>query len=259
MNSDDRKLRTINDVLIYLTVIICLILFTLASFPQLNFLINESQMIILVVIVILLLFRHFSKIEIPGLLALTKRVEEVRDEARELRLSLNQVLAKAQATSSAVVNINQMVHDYAQDAKEIGTEIAEPLRRSERLQTEADRIKRFVSDGEYVAAFAVLRKSIQVLLQEILRIKTGSETEYRSWLETVRTIRELGILKPSILDAIAIVRNTANTILHSGEYEKAISADEATAISDLGLRVISELNYTKEYLMKHKEYFVGAK
>ncbi len=208
-------------------------------------------------ILVLLLFRHFSKVEIPGLLTLTKKIEEVRDEARELRLSITQALAKAQATSSAVVNINQMIHDNAEDAREIGAEITGSLEKSERLQTEADRITRFVSEGEYVAAFAILRNSIETLLRDILQTKTGRETEHRSWVKMIGEIRKLGILTPSVFDAIVVVRNTANTILHSPRYEKAISISEAATIADLGIKVISELNEIKEYLTKHKRYFVG--
>jgi len=53
----------LNELFIYIAIIIALVIFILASFPQFGIVINQSQILVLVIVLVLLLFRHFSDVE----------------------------------------------------------------------------------------------------------------------------------------------------------------------------------------------------
>ena len=65
------------------------------------------------------------------------------------------------------------------------------------------------------------------------------------------------ILPPELIDALYLVRSTANTILNSSQCDANISHSEAATIANLGLKALSELEVTKNYLIENKEYFTG--
>jgi hypothetical protein len=116
----------------------------------------------------------------------------------------------------------------------------------------------YIEEKEYVAAYAVLKKRIETILLEILRIK-DPETDLRqsSWPYLIKEIRKLVILPPELIDALYLVRNTANTILHAPQREPDVLQSEVVTIANLGLKAISELEKTKRYLIENKDYFTG--
>ncbi|MGA2522516.1 MAG: hypothetical protein ABSF65_00015 [Candidatus Bathyarchaeia archaeon] len=204
-----------------------------------------------------MLFRHFSKVEIPGLLNLSKSIGEAKDEMKEFKVTIAKLLANAQANSSSVVNITNVLKEPAEDAKEI-----EPKLRTRKEQgkesTQSDKVLRFIEEKEYDAAYAILRKMIQTILLEILRIKDPEiDLRQSSWPYLIKEVRKMVILPPELIDALYLVRSTANTILNSSQCDANISHSEAATIANLGLKALSELEVTKNYLIENKEYFTG--
>lgn len=255
MSESKSTLERINDFLIYAVAIAGILVFCLSSVPATGFAISTNGTILFVLVIVLLLFRYFSKIQIPGLLTLSKKIEEVRDEAKELRISLTQAMAKAQATSSSVINVGHFVKDNAIDAQEITNEIPQ-TKKSVEAQNESDKILKFVSQNDYAAAFLTIRNRIEVQLAQLVEIQTGEKSKFRNSYELLKELRGSSILSPPLIDAINLVRNTANTFVHMSPDQNRGSTAELSIIIDLAIRVISELDAQKEYLLKHKEYFI---
>jgi hypothetical protein len=257
MSESRSKLEVLNDFFIFFVAIIGLIVFWLSSMPTTGFTISTNGMLLFVLVIVLLLFRHFSKIQIPGLLTLTKKIEEVRDEAKELRLSLTQVLAKAQSSSSSVVNfgLGHYVKDNASDAQEIIPEIPQ-AQLSERTSSESERILKYISQKDYAAAFFTVRNKIENQLARLVEIQTGEKPKYRSSIELLRQLRNSSMLDPPMLDAINFIRANSNAFIHMSSEQSKVSAEELDKIVDLAIRVISKLDAQIDYVSKNKEYFI---
>ncbi len=109
---------TINDFLVYLAICIALAVFVLAALPILGIQITQNQILLLAVVLVLLIFRHFTKIEIPGFLKLSKEVEQVKKDNEAIRATLKSI-SSAQSNASASVQFNQIIAEQAKEAKEL--------------------------------------------------------------------------------------------------------------------------------------------
>jgi hypothetical protein len=239
-NTSSTYSRIINESFIYIAISISLIVFVLGSFRDFGIEVTQDQILLLSLVLVLLLFRHFSVIEVPGFLKLSKKVEEIRKETAAIRDALFS-MAISQSNSSAVVNFNQLISDTAREASEIGGEIPEiSTPPDDQLRLNLQRIRRHVDNGEFIAAFATLRNSIETTLREILSVH-GEDRRYDSLGQLTRSAGKLGVLDPTIIEAISVVNYTANTVLHSAPYEKNISMDKIRQITELGIKTLSEL------------------
>lgn len=247
---EKQRSTAINEIFIYIAISISLVVFVLASFPQFGVGIAEHQILLLAVILILLLFRHFREIEITGFPKLSKEVEEVRKETRELRSAL-QSFAASHSTLSASVNIGEIVRsidEATQEAAEIESEIPSIPNETavyDPLRLDAMNIRRLIEEGQFIAAFATLKRRITTALREILWLR-GEELASPSMFRLITRAQKLKILNNSVIEALMVMNKAANSILHSAPYEKTIPLEKARYISDLGTKTLYELHRVKK-------------
>jgi hypothetical protein len=232
----------INDLLVYLAICIALVVFILASFPSFGIQITQSQILLMIIILVLLIFRHFTRIEIPGFLKLSKEVDQIKKENEEIKSTLNSI-ATSQSNASANVNINQFMAEQAKEAKEIEKRlptVVAPQQQVETSRLDLVSLEEQLDGGQLIAVFAVIRNTIETMLSDIIRTK-GKQVEHPSLGQLASTALQLEVIDQSIYDAINIIRNSANLIMHSHPNETAISIKEARSIFDLATKTIAEL------------------
>jgi hypothetical protein len=211
--------------------------------------ITQNQLILLGLVVVLLVFKYFSKIEIPGLLKVSKDIEEVKNETKEIRNSIH-MLAIAQISSNNTININPLagsINANAEEAKEINEEIPQIAENNpdDEITPIAQEIRTHIGQGQYVAAFAMLRNAIEVELRNFL-LAHGEKSARLYGLGRMSRIAEKYGLPSDLSKGIYVVGNSANNILHSAPYEKTIPLEEAEQITDLGIKVLYGLKRLKE-------------
>lgn len=250
MNKKENTTST-NEILIYIAVCIALVVFAVASFPQFGIEITQNQIFLLVVVLVLLLFRHFGRIEILGFLRLSKVVEEVKKETREIRSSLQSLaLSIASSRATAIVNLGGVLDAAAEEAREIESEIPSIPSLpdlSDQMRFDVMNITQYIERGHFIAAFATLRNRIETELRDILRFQ-GEEAPRATTFHLARRVGKLNIVESATIEAILVVNNTANTILHSAAYEQTIPMEKARYISELGIRALYELRRVRNEL-----------
>lgn len=252
MSSGQEMQKKINTFFIYGIIVILVIVFVLSFFPAYNIKIETSQLVIVLIVVVLLLFRYFNIIEIPGFLKLSKQIEEIKSETKEIRqaqMTLMQAFTISQsATASSEVHIHPVIDQAVIDAEEEAeTLLSEPPSISvdltsferNRIRSEETRIRQLVQNREYIPAFALLRNYIDSLLKDILGI---GPDEIRNFHQLLRDVRKRELLTPQLLESMLSVRRFANMVIHmSPSAERELPIAKVDKIIDLGIRTIREL------------------
>jgi hypothetical protein len=250
----------INTLFIYGMVAVLATVLIFSFFPAYNVRIETSQLVLVLIIVVLLLFPYFKIIEIPGFLKLSKEIEEIKSETKEIRqaqMTLMQAFTFSQsATASSEIHIHPVINQAVRDAREEAeTFLSEPPSVNTAdlsvslniIKSETDRIKQHVNRREYIAAFALLRSHIESLLKDVLGV---GQTETRGFHQLLRDVKKRELLRPPLLESILSVRRFANTVLHMPpSAERELSPTEVDKIVDLGIRVIGELESIKRRRM----------
>lgn len=137
------------------------------------------------------------------------------------------------------VNLGEQVKE-AEETIEEDLPIPEGVETSEYLpEGTAEKIFSLY-DISHIAALAMLRTEIEVVLREIA---DGTESDRpRGYGHLMNEIREKEKLSRETVHAIEEVRNLANVAIH----EKGVSEDEAREILDLGITALERLYYYKE-------------
>lgn len=244
MNDKSNKGHRINEIFIYIVVSVSLIIFILASFPQIGIVINQNQIFLLVIVLVFLIFKYFNVIEIPGFLKLSKEIEEVKNETKAIRDTIQTLAISQSSANSSIINqiVNQ-VRDDAIEVKEAGQklpDIAPAHISQDETEYELAQIEDDIAIGRYVSAFASIRNLIESLLREILR-KKGEDIGRMSWIQLEKLASRSEILSPDIINSMRAVRSAANTIIHSAPWENALPSSEVETISDIGIKTIHEL------------------
>lgn len=253
----DNLFEKIKALFICAIIVVLAVVLILSFFPAYNIRIETSQLVLVLIIVVLLLFPYFKVIEIPGFLKLSKEIEEIKSETKEIRqaqMTLMQAFTVSQsatASSAILINpvINQAVKDAGEEAETLLSELpslsAEALSEYtlEIIMNETDRIKHFVERREYIAAFALMRSHIESLLKDVLGV---GRTETRGFHQLLRDVKKRELLSPPLLESILSVRRFANIVLHMPpSAERDLSPTEVDKIVDLGIRAIGELESIK--------------
>jgi hypothetical protein len=242
MESENRT-KVINDLLLYSAVVIALVVFVLSSFPTSTIQITQNQILLLVIVLVLLIFRHFTKIEIPGFLRLSKEVENIKKENEEIKVKLSSIsISQAASNAKASFQFNQYFAEQAKEAKEVGSMFpSTPLEQQAEVPSQDfSSLEKQLERGQLVPVFAVIRNTLEGLLTNILQAH-GDRKEYRSLGQLASAALNSQIIDPRIYDAINIIRNSSNLIIHSHENESAISIIEAKSIFDLAKKTVLEL------------------
>jgi hypothetical protein len=247
MATQEPQQMSFGDVILYVVVIVLVAAFALSFYWGYGE-ITQNQLILLGLVVVLLVFKYFSKIEIPGLLKVSKDIEEVKNETKELRNSIH-MLAVAQISSNNTININPLagsINANAEEAKEINEEIPQVTENipDDEITPIAQEIRTHIGQGKYVAAFAMLRNAIEVELRSFL-LSHGEKGDKLYGLSRMSRVAEKYGLPSDLSKAIYVVGNSANDILHSAPYERTIPIEEAKQITDLGIKVLYELKRLK--------------
>ena len=173
----------------------------------------------------------------------------MKKETKVIRDTI-QLLAVSQSSASAsIVNqiVNQGIKDSAVEAKEIGQEIPDRVP-SQIWHDDSDfemiQIQNDIIIGRYVSAFASIRNLLEALLRDILTQK-GQNIGHISGMQLERLALKSEIINSDIIDAIKVVRNAANTIIHSAPWENNLPSSEVETIADLGMKTIYELRRIK--------------
>jgi hypothetical protein len=252
--SSEKQTHDISSFLVYAVILLLSVLLTLSFFPQFSLKIETPQLILASIIVALLLFRYFNVIEIPGFLKLNKQIQEVKEEAKEIRqiqMNLAQTFALSQNMSNKVyVNpvINGIIKDEGEEAENLlsqpsPTSAADMNISFEIVKNETDRILEHANRHEYSAAFLDIRRCIESLFKDILGTR-GSEP--LGILQQLREAQKREIIGPSLYESMNTVRRVANIFIHMPiSTEADVNFDEVSKTIQLGIRVIAELQSIK--------------
>ena len=238
MENESRS-KIVNDVFVYAAVIIALIVFVLAASTSFGIQITGNEIILLTIVLVLLIFRHFTSIEIPGFIKLSKKVEEIKKENEEIKTTLKAIAsAKAFATSS--VNINWA--EQAKEAKEVGSKLpaVKPEQQVEVSRLDFALLENRLEDGQLIPVFAVIRNTLENMLTDILGKKSKLD-DHMTLGQLSALALDHDIISRPLYDAITIIRNSADLIIRSNPNEYEISIEEAKSIFDLSRVTITEL------------------
>jgi len=246
MTQDETNKKT-NTLFIYGLICFLAIILIVSFIPSFGVVIGTSQLVIIAIIVVLLLFRYFDIIEIPGFLKLSKEIEELKNEAKEIKqnqmnmLQAFAVTQNARATSSIQI-IGAATREAKQEAEALLPELpavnflTTPTTPS--VQNMVNTISEYVQRRNYSAAFLDLRRIIDSQVREI----TGIQDSKVRFFEILRKAQKDGLINSSLADSINSVRRFGNIAIHmTPAQERRIQVEEVEEIVDLGLRTVNEL------------------
>lgn len=250
MAEGDRRISRLNEALIYAAVVVSLVVFVIASIPGSGMEVSQNMIWLLIVILVFLAFQYFNVIEIPGFLKLSRELKEVKEETREIRNSL-QVLASSRSSAQAVVNVNGIISEPAQEARELRNEtpsISGPVPDEQMALYEED-VGFYIQRGQFVAAFANLRRLMESELRQILVLR-NVDVGRASLGKMVRLASSQNLLEPALVEALSLVKNVANTVVHSAPVEKELSMGQLRDVAEIGMRGVYMLQQKREELMQ---------
>ena len=238
-----------------LLTIALFVVFIFSLFPMSNIIIDNNKLIFLTFLVVLILAYRFNDIQIPGFLKLTKTLESVKKETEELKNTLLQIslslntISQSTAQSSANINISLL----GQEAKAVSERLETKAPKSKpklESKTDDERVIEYFDEGDYVAAFSILRRMLENVILKICK-NNKIEIFHQNLASLSNILLKKEIIDYDLYDAIQIVRQVTNQFIHASTEVIDIDHTSMKYILNVGIKAYYKLKNLAEEEFKN--------